>query len=389
MNHTTADYLNSLQNDLSTIKTNLANGGMEISSSDNFSDIATKTDGIQIGGGSGYTGHADVQGLAQLDWTTSDIEFFEQNGIEWNAEDDDYYKVSQREKDGTFGPDTRFAKKGVSSSYSGKGCLIGVPYADTSSLTDLSYHYSNCYSLKALPSINVSSATNLSYFYNNCYSIKKLNLSDWNVSNVTNAANLFCNCYNLLNVNLNTWNLSSANLQNMFNNCQNIENINLSNMTIQNPTNMQSMFNNCYKLKTITFPNIANNSDTSLYNIFANCYSLETINASALNIKTSNPGNMFNNCSKLKEIDLSNLELLSSTSATYMFGGCQLLEKIDLRKAVLSNIVVSSNMFGRSSTQVPSDCLIIVKDATEKAWMNSTFSRFTNVKTVEEYNAMQ
>lgn len=47
----TSDYLKSLQNDLNAIKNNLSDGGMEIESSDNFSNIALKTNGIQIGGG--------------------------------------------------------------------------------------------------------------------------------------------------------------------------------------------------------------------------------------------------------------------------------------------------------------------------------------------------
>ena len=51
---TTADYLTSLQNDLATIKQHLSDGGMEISENDNFSNIATKTDGIQIGGGASF-----------------------------------------------------------------------------------------------------------------------------------------------------------------------------------------------------------------------------------------------------------------------------------------------------------------------------------------------
>lgn len=51
MNYTTEELLESLQNDLETIKTNLADGGMEIDDDDNFSNISTKTTGIVIGGG--------------------------------------------------------------------------------------------------------------------------------------------------------------------------------------------------------------------------------------------------------------------------------------------------------------------------------------------------
>lgn len=50
MNYTTEELLESLQNDLETIKTNLSEGEMEIDEDDNFSNISTKTTGIVIGG---------------------------------------------------------------------------------------------------------------------------------------------------------------------------------------------------------------------------------------------------------------------------------------------------------------------------------------------------
>lgn len=57
---TTADYLESLQNDLETIKTNLSEGGMSIDEGDNFTNIATKTVGIVIGGGGQEVKEKDV-----------------------------------------------------------------------------------------------------------------------------------------------------------------------------------------------------------------------------------------------------------------------------------------------------------------------------------------
>jgi hypothetical protein len=38
---------------------------------------------------------------------------------------------------------------------------------------------------------------------------------------------------------------------------------------------------------------------------------------------------------------------------------------------------------------VPADCLIIVKDDTQKEWLTNAFSQLTNVKTVAEYEAEQ
>jgi hypothetical protein len=47
----------------------------------------------------------------------------------------------------------------------------------------------------------------------------------------------------------------------------------------------------------------------------------------------------------------------------------------------LSSLTSYTNMF----TGVPSNCLIIVKDSTQKTWLQSKFSNLTNIKTVAEY----
>ena len=51
---------------------------------------------IQSGGGSsGFTGHADVEGLKAIGWTDEDIEYYQTHGVNWNEEDDVYHKVPQ------------------------------------------------------------------------------------------------------------------------------------------------------------------------------------------------------------------------------------------------------------------------------------------------------
>lgn len=104
----------------------------------------------------------------------------------------------------------------------------------------------------------------------------------------------------------------------------------------------------------------------------------------ASGITINNCSYMFNGCLQITEIDLSSVDLSSTTNVQNMFYQCKVLEKLDIRTLDnVGNITSKNNMLYR----VPSNCLIIVKDATVKAWFNSNFGSWTNVQTVAEYEA--
>jgi surface protein len=106
--------------------------------------------------------------------------------------------------------------------------------------------------------------------------------------------------------------------------------------------------------------------------------------------KVTTMQDMFKGCTSIQELDLSGFSnsnnALNRTNG--MFNGCNNLIKIDIRNLTFSSVSSFSNMFGTTSSYgVPDNCEIIVKDATAKAWINTNFSRLTNVKTVAEYEA--
>lgn len=95
----------------------------------------------------------------------------------------------------------------------------------------------------------------------------------------------------------------------------------------------------------------------------------------------------FGRCSNLKEVDLSTMTK-SGTSTINMFAYCTSMRKIDMRNFDFTQLTDYNGMFGTSaSTGVPDNCLIIVADQTQKDWINTNFSRLTNVQTVAEYEA--
>ena len=101
----------------------------------------------------------------------------------------------------------------------------------------------------------------------------------------------------------------------------------------------------------------------------------------------SNVSYMFyNNNTYLKKVVFENCtetSVFSGGGFNYFIQASH-LEFLDIRCFILSGITSTpSNAFN----SVPANCEIIVKDDTEKAWMNTKFPNLTNVKTVAEYEA--
>ena len=110
----------------------------------------------------------------------------------------------------------------------------------------------------------------------------------------------------------------------------------------------------------------------------------EYIDVSGIDISQSNNINgFFYACSNLKELDLSSWDCNYLSNASYLFQSCSSLMKIDMRTFLFNNIASSyrRNMF----SGVPTNCLIIVKDQTQKNKVASDYPEMTNVKTVAEY----
>lgn len=159
----------------------------------------------------------------------------------------------------------------------------------------------------------------------------------------------------------------------------------IANVDTSNIEDFREMFNNCTKLTQLNLSNWNMNNATSTYQMFGYCSALQRVDLSGFvggNLDAMN--NMFLSCSKLTEIILKDFNPQKVTTSRYAFS-CKALEKLDIRSWSLpvSKLKDFSYMFN----SVPSTCLIIVKDQTAKDWITMLNSTFTNVKTLEEYQA--
>lgn len=157
--------------------------------------------------------------------------------------------------------------------------------------------------------------------------------------------------------------------------------IDCSNWTCASTTSMKWLFYQTLALQII-LDNFDTSACTNMEQMFNNNANLTSIDCSSFNTENvTTMQYMFNYCTALTSADLSSFKSTALTNASYMFRNCTHLAYLDIRKMELSSV---SNTTGFLDNGVPANCEIIVKNETEKAWFNTTFPRFTNVKTVAE-----
>lgn len=163
-------------------------------------------------------------------------------------------------------------------------------------------------------------------------SLKQINVDNLDMSNVTNIANIFRECNSLVTLDLSNW--TTANMTNIsvaFGNSENLLTVDLSNWDTSKVTDMSYMFST--KASDIDTENVYMNIE--------NIIGIEDFDTS--NVTTMNT--MFQNCNKLKNIDLSNWDTTNVIDMSWMFNRCESLNSLDLSNWNTNNVTNMNNMF--------------------------------------------
>lgn len=270
---TTAEYLTQLQTDKSTLVTNLVAKGVDATNDETFTSLVPKVADISTGGSTEptFTGSYDRVGLKQIGWTDEEIDYYNQNGVQWNASEDDYFKLTQTELAGDDSTNTRFIpKNSTKTSFESYRGLLAIPQLNTSEVTSMRNMFNNCRSLTTIPLLDTSNVTNMYNVFSYCYSLTTIPQLD--TSKVTTMENMFSSCYSLTTIPL----LDSSKvttMNNMFYDCHSLKTI--PQLDTSKVTTMQYMLYACYSLKTI--PLLDTSNLNNIQSMFFNCQSLSNL----------------------------------------------------------------------------------------------------------------
>ena len=183
--------------------------------------------------------------------------------------------------------------------------------------------FSGCSKLTTLnfPStFNTSSVTDMSSMFHGCSSLSSLDLSTFNTSNVTDMSWMFNGCSSLSSLDLSTFNTSNViNMHGMFQYCSGLSSVKLSTFNTSIVTDMICMFAVCNSLTSLDLSTFNTSSVRDMHGMFYECRSLSSFNLSRFNTSSVKPNgsfrgciNMFDGCSKLKELYVKDERIKSS-----------------------------------------------------------------------------
>lgn len=236
----------------------------------NPQDFSDEIKNLPSGSAPRWTGHADVEGLKAIGWDDDDIAFYQQYGVNWNEEDDEYHKVSDDNK-ALYGvlttgniasykniivylPKIDLAGKTnlyglLSSFYS----LVAIPKLDTSEVTNMGYFLAGNSSLVCIPPLDTSKVNYMAYAFSSCPSL--LYVSELDTKNVTDMSSVFYGCSAMASVKLNTSKV--INMNGALRGCYSL--VSTNEIDAQGVTNIGTVFNNCYSLVNAKLKNLTIN----------------------------------------------------------------------------------------------------------------------------------
>lgn len=161
-----------------------------------------------------------------------------------------------------------------------------IAAGDTSSVTDFSRFFQNCYAITEVCPIDTSEATNVMLMFSSCTNCEKFPNMDFSSATASNGTvGVYQSCLKMITAPNIVFPNQAYSLQNFFYSCENLTSIPL--LDTSSCTSMQAMFHRCTSLTSI--PLLDTSNVTNMQYTFKNCISLTTIPL----FDTSNVTNMY------------------------------------------------------------------------------------------------
>lgn len=133
----------------------------------------------------------------------------------------------------------------------------------------------------------------------------------------------------------------------LFKDCTELESIeNIKNLHTENAKYLGDMFSNCSSLKEIDVSNFDTSLSTSTRNMFKGCSLLKNIDVSGFDTSlVTDMGWMFCGCENLLNLDLSNFDTKNTFNLYSFIHGCKSLEIIDFSSFDTNNVTSMVQIF--------------------------------------------
>ena len=140
---------------------------------------------------------------------------------------------------------------------------------------------------------------------------------------------------------------SLTSIQGLFRRCSNLVNVDCScSWNTSQIIDMKAVFQDCTQLTRIDVSNFDMSKVTMAHEMFATCAGIEYLDVSKWDTKNiTRMDSMFVYCAKLKDIDVSNWDTHQVTNMTCIFASLSLLTNIDVSKWDTSSCTNTSQMF--------------------------------------------
>ena len=216
---------------------------------------------------------------------------------------------------------------------------IEIKLTGLGEITDISYLFELCNSLKSLPNINklcTEKITNMSSMFRGCSNLESLpDISNWNTKNVTDMSYLFSKCASLKTLpDISKWNTENVtNMSGIFDSCTNLKLLpDISKWKTSNVTDMSFMFYNSPYLESLPDLSVWDTSNVKdMSSLFEKCSFIASLpDISKWNTKNvNNMSYMFYFCISLKSLpEISKWNINNVQKSEYMFYGLKNSVKI-------------------------------------------------------------
>lgn len=301
----------------------------------NAQDFASEIASIESGGGNGWTGHADAEGLRAIGWTEDDIAYYQENGVDWNEEEDHLHLVSDDNK-ALYGVLTA----NNISTY--KDRIVYLPKIDISNITNATDLFKNCYYLVAIPALDWTNIQTLYATFENCLSLTSV--APIVAPKVYQMYRAFYQCSSLRKVKLNID--ASFEAAYVFYKCSSLESI--TSDGVLRLKSISNTFSFCGNLRHI--PQLDTSAVTGFSYMFYYCSALPTIQLLDVSSATA-LSSTFNNCCNLSNVYIRGLKASCDCSNAYKWSKESLLYAIN-NEATTSTITITlaTNVYNKYAT---------------------------------------